>query len=118
MGVVISRKPRSVIRLRSSATTWQRSTMLDLTAGFRRSRKRYFRRVFSSASRLLLISKGSWLWKHLPSTSIFSGTTSMSPVGSLEFLLSRSRTVPVTEMVDSLLMVLTSFIMSSVSTTT
>ena len=42
----------------------------------------------------------------------------MSPVGSLEFLLSRSRTVPVTEMVDSLLMVLTSFIMSSVSTTT
>ena len=36
MGVVISRKPRSVIRLRSSATTWQRSAMLAVTAGFRR----------------------------------------------------------------------------------
>ena len=118
MGVVISRKPRSVMRLRNSATTWQRRTMLDLTAGFRRSRNRYFRRVFSSASRLLLISKGSWLWKHLPSTSIFSGTTSISPVGSLGFLLSRSRTTPVTETVDSLLMPLTTFIMSSVSTTT
>ena len=42
----------------------------------------------------------------------------MSPVGSLGFLLSRSRTMPVTEMVDSLLMGLTSFIISSVSTTT
>ena len=42
----------------------------------------------------------------------------MSPVGSLGFLLARSRTVPVTEMVDSLLMDLMIFIMSSVSTTT
>ena len=35
---------------------------------------------------------------------MLSGTTSMSPVGCLGFLLARSRTVPVTEMVDSLLM--------------
>ena len=118
MGVVISRKPFSVISRRSSATTWQRSTMLDLTAGLRRSRKRYLSRVFSSASLDLLISKGSWLWTHLPSTSMVSGTTSISPVGSFLFLLSRSRTVPVTEMVDSLLMSLTTRIMSAVSTTT
>ena len=38
--------------------------------------------------------KGSSLWRQRPSTSIFAGTTSMSPVGSLGFLLSRSRTVP------------------------
>ena len=118
MGVVISKKPLSVISRRSSATTWQRSTMLLLTAGLRRSRKRYFRRVFSSASLDLLISKGSWLWMHLPSTSIFSGTTSISPVGSLGFLLSRSRTWPVTEMVDSLLMGLMMDIMVSFSMTT
>ncbi len=118
MGVVISRKPCSVISRRSSATTWQRSTILLFTAGLRKSRNRYFSRVFSSASRDLLISKGSWLWKHLPSTWISSGTTSISPVASLGFLLSRSRTMPVTERVDSLLMGLTSFIMSSVSTTT
>ncbi len=118
MGVVISRKPFSVISRRSSATTWQRRMMLDLTAGFRRSRNRYLSRTFSSASLLLLISKGSWLWVHLPSTSIFSGTTSISPVGSLAFLLSRSRTVPVTDRVDSLFTDLTARIMSSVSMTT
>ena len=42
----------------------------------------------------------------------------MSPVGSLGFLLSRSRTVPSTEMVDSLLMALRVFTMSAVSATT
>ena len=42
----------------------------------------------------------------------------MSPVGSLGFLLARSRTVPVTVTVDSLLMPLTFCIISSVSTTT
>ena len=36
-----------------------------------------------------------------PSTSTDSGTTSISPVGIFVFLLERSRTVPVTEMVDS-----------------
>jgi hypothetical protein len=41
----------------------------------------------------------------------------MSPVGSFGFLLARSRTVPVTEMVDSLLIALTAVIISSVSTT-
>ncbi len=118
MGVVISRKFLAVIRARISATTWQRSTILLFTAGLRRSRNRYLSLVFSSASLDLLISKGSWLWMHLPSTSIFSGTTSISPVGSLGFLLSRSRTVPVTERVDSLLMGLMVFIISSVSMTT
>ena len=58
------------------------------------------------------------LLRHLPSTSIFSGTTSISPVGSLGFLLSRSRTTPVTDRVDSLLMGLIRFIISSVSITT
>ena len=42
----------------------------------------------------------------------------MSPVGSFGFLLARSRTVPSTAMVDSLLSDLTTFIMSSVSMTT
>ena len=46
------------------------------------------------------------------------GTTSISPVGSLGFLLARSRTVPVTEIVDSLLRGLMICIISSVSTTT
>ena len=32
---------------------------------------------------------------------MLSGTISISPVGSLRFLLLRSRTTPVTEMVDS-----------------
>ena len=42
----------------------------------------------------------------------------MSPVGSLGFLESRSRTTPSTERVDSLLTDLTRFIISSVSITT
>ena len=42
----------------------------------------------------------------------------MSPVGSLAFLLSRSRTVPSTEMVDSLLMDFSRATMSAVSATT
>ena len=43
--------------------------------------------------------------------------TSISPVGCLAFLLARSRTVPVTEIVDSLLMPFIMFIISSVSMT-
>ena len=42
----------------------------------------------------------------------------MSPVAILEDLLSRSRTVPSTEMVDSLLMDLKVLTISSVSATT
>ena len=42
----------------------------------------------------------------------------MSPVGILGFLLSRSRTTPSTEMVDSLFSPLTAAIISSVSMTT
>ena len=42
----------------------------------------------------------------------------MSPVGSLGFLLSRSRTAPSTEMVDSLLMALKVSTIASVSATT
>ncbi len=42
----------------------------------------------------------------------------MSPVAILSVLLSRSRTVPSTEMVDSLVMALKVFTMSSVSATT
>ena len=46
------------------------------------------------------------------------GTTSISPVGCLGFLLSRSRTVPVTEMVVSLFRPLMAAIISSFSMTT
>ena len=42
----------------------------------------------------------------------------MSPVGSFGFLLSRSRTTPVTEIVDSLLRGLTTAIIASFSMTT
>ena len=41
---------------------------------------------------LRLTWKGSSLWRQRPSTWISVGTTSMSPVGSLGFLLARSRT--------------------------
>ncbi len=64
------------------------------------------------------MGKGSSLCRQRPSTSILAGTTSMSPVGSLGFLLSRSRTTPSTEMVDSLFSPLTAAIISSVSMTT
>ena len=64
------------------------------------------------------MGKGSSLWRQRPNTSILEGNTSMSPVGSLGFLLSRSRTTPSTEMVDSLFSSLTAAIMSSVSMTT
>ena len=53
-----------------------------------------------------------------PSTSIFSGTTSISPVGSLGFLLERSRTVPVTEMVDSQFRLLITAMHASLFSTT
>ena len=118
MGVVISRKPSASMARRRAATTLDRSTTFFFTSGFRRSRYRYFRRVASSASLLRLIWKGSSLWRQRPSTSIFSGTTSISPVGIFLFLLSRSRTVPVTETVDSLLSPLRRFTISSVSATT
>jgi hypothetical protein len=42
----------------------------------------------------------------------------MSPVGSLGFLLSRSRTAPVTEMTVSLFSSLAAWTVSSVSSTT
>ena len=112
MGVVISRKPCSVMACRRAATTWHRRMMLFFTSGL------YFRRVASSASRLRLMGKGSSLCWQRPSTSILPGTTSISPVGSLAFLLSRSRTVPSTEMVDSLLMDFSRATMSAVSATT
>ena len=81
MGVVISRNPCSVIALRRAETTLQRRIIFFFTAGLRRSRYRYFSRWVSSASRLWLIWKGSSLCRHRPRTSIFSGTTSISPVG-------------------------------------
>ena len=75
-------------------------------------------RADSSASRLRLISKGSSLWRQRPSTLISLGTISTSPVGIFGFLLARSRTVPVTWMVDSLFRGLTTDIISSSSMTT
>ena len=71
----------------------------------------------SSASRLRLMGKGSSLCWQRPRTSTLAGTTSMSPVAILPFLLSRSRTAPSTEMVDSLVMALKVFTISSVSAT-
>jgi hypothetical protein len=65
-----------------------------------------------------LISKGSSLYWQRPSTVIWLGATSMSPVGSLGFLLVRSRTRPVTAMVVSLFRAFTCSIISSVSMTT
>ena len=118
MGVVISKKPCSVMDFRRAATTLHRRMMFFFTAGFRRSRYRYFRRWVSSASRLRLIWKGSSLCWQRPSTSTLAGTISMSPVAILSVLLSRSRTMPSTEMVDSLVMALKVFTMSSVSATT
>ena len=76
------------------------------------------RRVLSSASRLRFIWKGSSLYWHLPRTSTLSGTTSMSPVGMLGFLLARSRTVPSTLIVLSRVMPLKTCTISSVSATT
>ena len=64
------------------------------------------------------MGKGSSLWRHRPSTWILEGTTSMSPVGMWGFLLSRSRTTPSMERVDSLFSPFTAAIMSSVSMTT
>ena len=72
----------------------------------------------SSASRLRLTWKGSSLWRQRPRTVTFSGTISISPVAILADLLARSRTVPATEMVDSLVMDLKVFTMSAVSATT
>ena len=118
MGVVISRNPWSVMAARMADTTLHRRIMFFLTSGFLRSRYRYFSRSVSSASRLRFTWKGSSLYRHLPSTSIFSGTTSISPVGRLAFLLLRSRTVPSTEITVSLLSPWTAFIISSVSMTT
>ena len=60
-GVVISMKSWSIMAFRRAAMTFERRMMFFLTSGFLRSRYLYLRRVISSASRLLFISKGSSL---------------------------------------------------------
>ena len=107
MGAVHALNKETVIAVegtvrRRAETTLHRKMMFFLTSGFLRSRYRYFSRVASSASRLRLIWKGSSLYRHFPNTSIFSGTTSISPVGRFLFLLLRSRTVPSTAITVSL----------------
>ena len=59
MGVVISRNPSSVILRLSHATTFARKTILSLTSGLRRSRKRYFSLVSSRDCVEVATSKGS-----------------------------------------------------------
>ena len=72
-------------------------------------RRKLGQEVFSHKDRLEQLN--SIIFRHLVPT------TSISPVGCLGFLLARSRTVPSTEMVDSLLRSLITAIISSDSTT-
>ena len=68
----------------------ERSTILSFTEGLRKSRKRYLSRASSPASVERETSKGSAGVVRLPSTSTFSGTISISPVGSFSFGADRS----------------------------
>ena len=101
IGVAISKNPLSVIICLIVLIILLLNTILSLTAGFLKSRKRYLSLVSSFDASELATSNGSCS-THFPRTSISSGSISISPVGMLGLGLERSITVPVTLRVDSL----------------
>ena len=59
IGVVISKNPLSVILLLKEATTFALKTILSLTSGFLKSKKRYFNLVSSLESLDVETSNGN-----------------------------------------------------------
>ena len=101
IGVVISRKPCSGHRLTQSRDDVAAENDVLLDSGVSEVEIAVLEALGLISLAAAVYFKGQLVIAALPRTSIFSGTTSISPVGSLGFLLARSRTVPSTEMVDS-----------------